>query len=430
MAEDTTAARSSLLKTPSTDSAKGSETMASESPERRPSVARETYAFGLTSFFNDTATEMAYWILPAFLTSLGAGPGQLGLIEGIAESAASLAKLFSGYITDRISCRKPLVVGGYAVANAVKPILGLTTAWWQILLIRFADRVAKGLRGAPRDVMVAEAVGSENLGSAYGLIQSLDSAGAIAGPLAALFLLAHYNIRIVFWAAAVPGALAILIAVFGIKEKGRTPATPVHNSELEKRKAIQSKKSAPLPASFYIVVTAVTLFSLGNSSDMFLVLRAQSVGISVALAPLLGLVFNITFTLGSWPAGWLSDHYSRHWIAAIGFFIFSAVYFVFGRVPSTLALWIMMAIYGLYYALSQPVLKALVVETVTPETRGRALGIYFSVTSVTTLLASLITGGLWKRYGPSVPFYLAASLAFASAVLLLVNSRRPSCQIC
>jgi len=424
MAEDTTAARSSLLKTASTKSAKCSETMASESSERRPSVARETYAFGLTSFFNDTATEMAYWVLPAFLTSLGAGPAQLGLIEGVAEGAASLAKLFSGYVTDRISRRKPLVVGGYAVANAIKPILGLTTAWWQILLIRFADRVAKGLRGAPRDVMVAEAVGKENLGSAYGLIQSLDSAGAIAGPLAALFLLARYSIRIVFWAAALPGTLAILVAVFGIKEKGRTPAM----AQLEKTKAIQPKGSVALPTSFYVVVTAVTLFSLGNSSDMFLVMRAQSIGIRIVLAPLLGLVFNVTYTLGSWPAGWLSDHYSRHWIAAIGFFIFSAVYAVFGRAPSTLAIWIVMALYGLYYALSQPVLKALVVETVVWDMRGRALGIYFFVTSVTTLLASLITGGLWKRYGPSIPFYLSASMAFASAILLLVNSHKPLAQ--
>jgi MFS family permease len=399
--------------------------MASFSPDHRLSVPRETYAFGFTSFFNDTATEMAYWVLPAFLTSLGAGPAQLGLMEGIAESAASLAKLVSGYITDRICRRKPLVVGGYAVANAIKPILGLTTAWWQILLIRFADRVAKGLRGTPRDVMVAEAVGSENLGSAYGLIQSLDSAGAIAGPLAALLLLAHYSIRIVFWAAAVPGTLAIFVAVFGIKEKPRTP-TIGHGSVLEKAKATQSNRSVALPASFYVVVTAVTLFSLGNSSDMFLIMRAQNIGISVALAPLLGLVFNITFTLGSWPAGWLSDHYSRHWIAAVGFFIFSAVYFVFGKGPSTLAIWIMMGLYGLYYALSQPALKALVVEAVNRDASGRALGIYFFVTSVATLLASLITGGLWKRYGPGIPFYLSASLAFASAVLLAMNPSRPA----
>ena len=167
-----------------------------------------------------------------------------------------------------------------------------------------------------------------------------------------------------------------------------------------------------------MVLIAVTLFSLGNSSDMFLVMRAQNVGIRVALAPLLGLVFNITYTLGSWPAGWFSDRFSRRWIAAAGYLIFAAVYFVFGRAPSTLAIWITMAVYGLYYALTQPVLKALVVETVAPDVRGRALGIYFFVTSVATLAASLITGELWKLYGAAVPFYLSAGLAALSSILL------------
>lgn len=384
------------------------------------STPRQIWAFGFTSFFNDTASEMAYWVLPAFLTSLGAGPAQLGIIEGIAESVASLAKLFSGFIVDRISRRKPLVVGGYAVANAVKPLLGLATAWWQVLLIRFTDRLAKGLRNTPRDVMVAETVGTEKLGSAYGLIQSLDSAGAIVGPLAALILLVHRGLRMVFWAAAVPGTLAIVVAVFGIREKRYTPA--IVGEKSKQAKAIDSRNSCALPASFYIALIAVALFSLGNSSDMFLVMRAQSIGISARLAPLLGLVFNITYTLGSWPAGWLSDRYSRHWMAAIGFFIYSAVYIVFGRAPSTLAIWSMMALYGIYYALSQPVLKALVAESVAKEVRGRALGIYFSLTSAATLAASLMTGGLWKRYGPSVPFYFCASLAFISALLLLANS--------
>src|SRR5215472_13929225 len=181
-------------------------------PHPQPSAARNLYSFGATSFFNDTATEMAYWVLPAFLVSLGAGPAQLGLIEGIAESVASFAKLFSGYLTDSLDRRKPLVVTGYFVANAVKPLLAIVTSWWQILLIRFADRLAKGVRGAPRDVMVAESVGKDRLGSAYGLIQSMDSAGAIAGPLTALLLLSRFGIRSVFWAAAVPGALSVLVA--------------------------------------------------------------------------------------------------------------------------------------------------------------------------------------------------------------------------
>src|SRR5712672_1666966 len=189
--------------------------------EHEPSAARNIYAFGITSFLNDTASEMAYWVLPAFLASLGAGPAQLGLIEGVAESVASFAKLFSGYLTDRIDRRKPVVVAGYFVANAVKPLLALATAWWHILLIRFTDRLAKGVRGAPRDVMVAESVPKNRLGSAYGLIQSMDSAGAIAGPLAALVLLARYGIRSVFGAAAIPGALCVLVALFGIRETNR-----------------------------------------------------------------------------------------------------------------------------------------------------------------------------------------------------------------
>jgi MFS family permease len=388
--------------------------------EREPSAARNLYAFGITSLLNDTATEMAYWVLPAFLISLGAGPAQLGLIEGVAESVASFAKLFSGYLTDRIDRRKPVVVAGYAVANAVKPLLALATAWWHILLIRFSDRLAKGVRGTPRDVMVAESVPKARLGSAYGLIQSMDSAGAIAGPVAALVLLARYGIRAVFWAAALPGALCVMVALFGIREtRRRTP----QESELStpKNATVSAPSSARLPGAFYTVLIAVTLFSLGNSSDMFLVMRAENVGIPVALAPLLGLVFNVTYTLGSWPAGWLSDQVSRPWIAAAGYLIFAAVYYVFGRAPSRLALWIAMAVYGLYYALTQPVLKALVVETVGNEVRGRALGVYFFVTSVATLAASLVTGELWKHCGGSIPFYFSAGLAAFSALMLVIK---------
>jgi MFS family permease len=404
----------------------------SNRPSERPSSAlRNILPFGLTSFFNDTASEMAYWVLPVFLISLGAGPAQLGLIEGIAESVASFAKLFSGYLADHIHRRKPIVVAGYFVANLVKPALAIVSAWWQILLIRFTDRLAKGVRGAPRDVMVAETVPQTRLGSAYGLIQSMDSAGAIAGPLAALVLLARFGIRSVFWAAAIPGAICVMVALFGIRETGRSGAAASEELERESAAAVlpstssaasnegaQRNKKIKLPAAFYIVLFAVTIFSLGNSSDMFLVLRAQDIGIRVALAPLLGLVFNITYTLASWPAGWFSDRVSRRLVGAIGYVIFAVVYFVFGRAPSALAIWIAMVVYGFYYALTQPVLKALIVETVDETARGRALGIYFFATSVATLAASLITGELWKHYGASIPFYFSAALAVIAAGLL------------
>jgi MFS family permease len=386
-------------------------------PDPRQKSARNIYVFGFTSLFNDTASEMAYWVLPAFLASIGAGPAQLGVIEGIAESVASLVQLFSGYLADRISRRKPIVVGGYFVANLVKPLLALVTSWGQVLAIRFADRFSKGIRAAPRDVMVAES--SSRLGSAYGLIQAMDSAGAVLGPLAALFLLPLYGLRGVFWAAAVPGFLCFIIALVGIKEVPKAPPAPREPAAGE---LAGWRGLAILPGAFYYVLFAVTLFSLGNSSDMFLVLRAQSIGIPVSRAPLLGLVFNITYTMFSWPAGDLSDRFSRRVIAAAGYLVFAAVYFVFALAPSRTAIWIAMASYGMFYALTNAVLKALVVETVAQKVRGRALGVYAALTSVATLGASLITGGLWKHYGPRVPFYASAAIAALAAGLLLGSS--------
>ncbi|HSZ62141.1 MAG TPA: MFS transporter [Terriglobales bacterium] len=397
------------------------------SPAPPRSIPRNVYAFGLTSFLNDTASEMAYWVLPAFLGTLGAGPAQLGIIEGIAESTASFAKLFSGYLADRVSQRKPIVVGGYVVANAVKPLLALVSSWWQILGIRFSDRFAKGVRGTARDVMVAESVDKAHIGSAYGLIQAMDSAGAIVGPLLALALIGRYGMRGVFAWAAVPGALCVLVVWFGIREVRRTGSHKERQAfpplEAERNSPIATSRSwlPKLPPGFYYVLAVVTLFSLGNSSDMFLVLRAGTIGIPASRAPLLGLVFNITFTLASWPAGKFSDRFSRSGIAAGGYLVFAAVYFIFALAPSQRAIWLTMAFYGLFYALTNPVLKALVIENVAGEVRGRALGIYFFVTSVTTLLASVITGSLWKVYGAAVPFYLSAGIAAVSALALLAH---------
>ncbi len=400
------------------------------SQEHQPAPSRRNlYVFGATSFLNDTASEMAYWILPAFLLTIGAGPATLGLIEGIAESVASIAKLFSGYLTDRTARRKPIVVAGYAVANAVKPLLALVTSAWQVLLIRFSDRLFKGIRGTARDVMLAESVEKRRLGAAFGLLQSMDTAGAIAGPLAALWLVAHYGFRGVFVAAAVPGFLAIMVALFGIRETGtRQHVQPT--AEADSRLDVpESETSTPervgdflrprIPATFYYVLAAVTLFSLANSSDMFLVLRAQDAGMKSSHALLFGLVFNITYTAFSWPMGRLSDRVSRRMIAAIGYVIFAGVYGVFAAAPSLLALWIAIAVYGIYNAMSSPVLRALVVDTVTPQTRGRALGIFFFTTSMATLLASVITGELWKHYGARLPFAISAGLALVSGFMLL-----------
>jgi len=285
--------------------------------------------------------------------------------------------------------------------------------------------------------MVAESVDKSALGSAYGLIQAMDSAGAIVGPLLALAVIGRFGMRGVFASAAIPGALCVLVAWLGIREvhrrgdikdveagslapnikHGDAPAEPLDGVSVSTKSGWLPK----LPRAFYYVLAIVTLFSLGNSSDMFLVLRAGNIGIPASRAPLLGLVFNITFTLASWPAGKFSDRFSRSALAAAGYFVFAIVYFLFALAPSQLAIWLSMAFYGLFYALTNPVLKALVVESVAGDVRGRALGIYSFLTSVTTLLSSVITGALWKVYGPAVPFYFSAGIAAFSAVALLAR---------
>lgn len=389
-------------------------------------TTRNVYVLGFTSLLNDIASEMAYWILPAFLTTIGAGPAQLGLIEGLAECMASFTKLISGRLTDRLPRRKPLVVWGYTVANIIKPLLAVATSWWQVLLIRFADRSAKGLRGAPRDVMLAESTEKGKLGAAFGLLQAMDSAGAILGPLAAVLMLdvLHKEVRKIFWIAAIPGFLTIVIVSLFARET-RTAA----HASVEK---VPTRASDPqpiaLPAGFYYVLTAVALFSLGNSSDMFLILRAQSIGISAAYAPLLGLAFNFFYTLVAWPAGKISDKVPKPVVAAIGYVVFAAVYLTFAAAPSHAAIWVAMSGYGLYYSMTDPVLRAMVVETTAPQARGRALGIFFFSTSIATLLASLVTGQLWKHFGAAVPFYLSSSLAVLAAVMLLLHRRAAASQ--
>ncbi len=381
-----------------------------------PETANNVYAFGLTSFLNDTATEMAYWIVPAFLVSLGAGPAALGLIEGVAESVASVAKLFSGYLTDHVTKRKPLVVAGYAVANGVKPLLAVAQSWWHVLLIRFADRLSKGVRGAPRDVMLSESVEGSRIGSAFGLLQAMDSAGAIAGPALALVLLGHFGFRGVFWAAAVPGLLCVAVVLLLARETGKKRRDESRMAEPAAAKQVAARP--PLPAAYYYMLATVGLFSLGNSSDMFLVLRAQDIGIPARHAPLLGLVFNVTYTLFSWPAGRLSDRISRGGLVAGGYSVFAVVYLVFALAPSREAIWGMMAFYGLFYALTNPVLRALVVDHAPREARGRAFGIFYFVTSVAALLSSIATGELWKHFGARMPFLLSAALAGVAVAML------------
>jgi MFS family permease len=281
---------------------------------RLPSNVR---VLGWVAFFNDTATEMSYWLLPQFLVSvLGAGPMVFGLIEGAAETVASFGRLISGFLADRLRRRKPLAAAGYTVANLAKPLLALAQSWPQVFWIRFADRASKGFRAAPRDALIADSVPAAHRGAAFGYRQAMDSAGAVVGPLAAVILLPLFlgDVRKIFWAAALPGLACVLLVWLAVREVRPLAGGAGAGVKQGIGEAFREKNWRLL-----VVLAAVAVFSLGNSSDLFLVLRAQNLGVAVALAPLLGLVFNVFYTALSWPAGKLSDRISRRALIVAGY---------------------------------------------------------------------------------------------------------------
>lgn len=383
--------------------------------QKGTALSRNVVALGLTSFFNDTATELAYWILPLFLAGpLGAGAAALGWIEGVAEGAASFARLLSGWWTDRVGRRKPFVAAGYLVANAVKPLLALAATPLHVLWVRTADRLAKGLRTAPRDAMLAESVAAERRGAAFGFRQAMDSAGAVLGPLAAFLLLrGQVDLRTVFLLSAIPGAVAVFLVLAVVRETG--PAGIPRAGPLPSEAA---PPAGPLPRSFWHLLLAVGVFAVGNSSDLFLVLRAQDFGIQQS-APLLGLLFNTSYTLLAWPLGGLSDRLPRRWLLGAGYLVFAGVYAGFALAQAAWHVWALFAFYGLYYALAEGVLKAMVADVVPAAARGRAYGILAATYGALVLAASVITGQLWQRFGASLPLSLSAGLALLAALLVL-----------
>jgi MFS family permease len=379
-----------------------------------PPVSRNVRALGWTAFFNDTATEMSYWLLPQFLTGvLGAGPMVFGLIEGAAETVASLGRLVSGFLSDRLRRRKPLAAIGYTLANLTKPLLAMAPSWPWVFGVRFLDRAAKGFRAAPRDALIADSVPADQRGAAFGFRQAMDSAGAMAGPLAAIVLLPIFagDVRKVFWAAAVPGALSILLVWFGVREiRPPLPAEQVPGKARRFWKVLDRQLA--------LLLAAVALFSLANSSDLFLILRAQRLGLRAELAPVLGLYFNFFYTVLSGPMGKLSDRVSRRALMMGGYAVYAAVYLGFALAASPLAVWLLMPLYGLYYAMTEGVLKAWISDLAPSDSRASVYGVFHWVVGVTAFPASLAAGWLWQHVAPAAPFYVSAGLAALAALLL------------
>ena len=367
---------------------------------------------------------MIFPLLPLLLASLPGTPAAaLGVIEGVAEATAAAVKIVSGRLSDRAQRRKPLVVAGYALSSAVRPLVALAAFWPQVLLVRFLDRIGKGVRSAPRDALIAEVTPPGRRGVAYGLHRAMDNAGAVAGPLlaAALLGLLALPLRTVLALSVVPAALALLVLVLGVRETPRPAATAATS-------AVRAP-AAPLPPAFRRAVAAVALFTLSASSDTFLLLKAREVGVSAAGIPLVWAFSNaIRAALVTWGGG-LSDRHGRKRVLFAGWTLYAACYALIAFVKTPLALLVVLAVYSVHAALSEGAERALVADLVPPESRGRAFGWFHGAVGLAALPASAGFGLLWTWFGSRTAFLAGAGVALLAAGLLVVavpERTRPS----
>jgi MFS family permease len=377
-------------------------------------LPRTVWALGLVSLFMDASSESIHALLPLFLTvSLGASAATVGLIDGIAEAVASITKMVSGYLSDRVGRRKPLVLIGYGLAALSKPLFPLASSATTVFVARFADRIGKGLRGAPRDALVADITPPEMRGRAFGLRQALDTAGAFIGPLAAIALMAAFadNMRLVFWVAAIPALLAVLCVLVGVEDP-RVPA------EKTSRALLRRADLDRLNGDFWGVIVLAVAFMLARFSEAFLILKASAVGLPLVWAPLALVVMNVVYALGSYPAGVWADRAPAQRLLAVGFGCLIAADFVLAWAVSIAGAFVGIALWGAHMALSQGLLAKLVAEHAPAELRGSAFGLFNLTTGLAALAASVTAGVLWDWRGAQAAFLAGA--VFAGLALLLV----------
>jgi MFS family permease len=383
---------------------------------RRTSLPLTVVLLGFTSLFTDVGTEMIFPLLPVFLSEvLGAAPVTIGLIEGAADTVSSLVKLVSGVMADAMPRRKPLVLAGYGLASAARPFVALATRPWHVLAVRVTDRVGKGLRSSPRDALIADAAG-DRAGRAFGFHQAMDNAGAVVGPLVATALIAMgLSLRQVFAIAVVPGIIATGL-VAAVREPRRTSTSTSTPTPTPTSTPTSTPLLTPTLLSYLGVLA---LFSLGNSSDAFLLLRARSLGIRTETIPLLWATLNLSKVLWAYLGGSLADRLPRAPLIAGGWLVFAIVYAGLGAATATWHVWSLFLVYGIFYGLTEPVEKALVKDLAGAEQRGRAYGAYNFVVGVTVLPAGLMTGALWHAIGPRAALDVDAAFACAACVALL-----------
>lgn len=383
-------------------------------------LPRTVWIVGLVSLFMDISSETIHALLPLFLTTtLGASVALVGLVDGISESTAAIGKVFSGYISDRIGKRKPLILFGYGLAAVTKPLFALATSPMYVLAARFADRIGKGFRGAPRDALIADVTPEAMRGRAYGLRQALDTVGAFVGPLLAIALMALFNdnMRAVFWVAIIPAIVSVSLVLFGVEDR---------SAKEEARAPIHFRDLASLPAHFWLLMVVGAMFTLARFSEAFLILKANADGLPVMLAPLVLVVMNVVYALGAYPAGVLADRASARSLLMLGIAVLIGADLMLALAPGLAGAFAGIALWGAHMALTQGVFAKLVADIAPERLRASAFGIFNLLTGLALLFASVLAGLVWDMLGSAATFLIGAALAGAAAgAAILTAPRRP-----
>lgn len=383
-------------------------------------IPRGVWALGLVSLLMDLSSELIHSLLPLYLvTVLGVSTLTVGVIEGIAEATAAVTKVFSGAVSDWIGRRKPLVLLGYGLAALSKPLFPLATGAGMVLAARFIDRIGKGIRGAPRDALVADLTPRGLRGAAYGLRQSMDTVGAFAGPLLALVLMAATgnDFRLVFWFAVIPALACVALIVFGVQEPALEPSTSA------RRFPIRRAELARLPRRYWLVTAFAAVLTLARFSEAFLLLRALDVGLGVTWVPLILILMNVVYAASAYPFGRLSDRVRRRDLLAMGIGFLLVADLLLARAEDPWLVGIGALFWGLHMGATQGLLTAVVADTAPEDLRGSAFGVFNLITGLTLLAASVIAGGLWSASGPAMTFYFGASLSAIALAGLLADRR-------
>ncbi|MEN6617332.1 MAG: MFS transporter [Syntrophorhabdus sp.] len=380
-------------------------------------INRNIVAISLVSFLNDISSEMIYPVVPIFLVSVLNAPVTIvGLIEGIAEATANLMRVFSGYFSDRFQKRKPFMIAGYALSTLSKIVIAAATGWIMVLGARFLDRFGKGVRTAARDALLSNASHENYRGKVFGFHRGLDTLGAMAGPLAAFFLLRLFenNLRIIFYIAFLPAVAGLILLAIFVRDirKNKIRSSPGVSWNL---------RNVRLTRDFKIFLVVSVIFALGNSSDAFLILRAHNLGFSVGTTILVYALFNVVYAIFSLPAGIISDRIGGKKVLLCGFALFALTYALLGFIDKPVFLWVLFPLYGIFMALTEGVGKAYISLHTRSETAGTIYGIYQTVTGLSTFPASLAAGFLWKYASPGAPFFFGAAMAFIAFVVFLLT---------